>query len=131
MGLFLTILKIIGLIILFVLAIMLMVVLLVLFAPVRYKVLAEFNNDVKVSLRIRWLAGILYYRNDYPGVEGKLRFFGIPVGRNKKQKSYKKGRNENNELQNQSDQIDKEMIEPAEKIVGKEADSKQEYEKKY
>ena len=87
MEIFFAILKVLGLIILIALAVFLLIVALVLFAPVRYKVLAEFNNDVKVSLRVRWLAGILYYRKDFCGENSdRLRIFGIPFGIKKAKK---------------------------------------------
>lgn len=86
----LNILLTMGIIVLIILGIIAILALLVLFAPVRYRIKAEFNNDIRFVIKLRWLAGIISYAYDYPDNEGRLRILGFRTGGRRKKKAGKK-----------------------------------------
>lgn len=84
MGVFLTILKILGIVLASVLGLIIILLLLVLYAPVRYKLKGAYNGDVDGTVKVRWLfAGIksTIVKNDEKGMSVlvKLKIFGIPI----------------------------------------------------
>ncbi len=82
MHIFLVILKIIGITVLILLGIIVTLSLLILFVPVRYSVRADFDNDIRLSINLTWLARILQCRIGYPkGELWVVRLFGIPIAR--------------------------------------------------
>ena len=83
MALFLTVLKVIGIILLVLLGVLLLALLLVLFVPARYKVKLLGNGSLKepeVRGRLSFLWFVLRARVDYPGERLYcVRFFGFPI----------------------------------------------------
>ena len=84
MGVFLTILKILGIILASLLALIIVLILLVLYAPVRYKLKGAYNGDADGKVKVRWLfAGVQsdIVKNDEVGMSVlvKIKFFGIPI----------------------------------------------------
>ena len=55
MAVFLTILKILGIVLLCIIGLILLIVLLVLFAPIRYKLKGAYGEEIGGELKVRWL----------------------------------------------------------------------------
>lgn len=88
MHIVLLILKIVGIILLSLLGIVLLFALSVLFIPLRYKVTGDWHGQAKGVARVHWFFHILYFRADYDQKKGllmKLRIFGIPIWRTRKE----------------------------------------------
>ena len=84
MGVFLTILKILGIVLASLLGLIILILLLVLYAPVRYRLSGAYNGDVDGTVKVRWLfAGIksTIVKNDEAGMSVlvKIKVFGIPI----------------------------------------------------
>lgn len=84
MGVFLTILKILGIILASLIGFIILMVLLVLYAPVRYKIKGAYNSDIDGTVKVRWLfAGVSgnVLKNDEAGMSVlvKIKVFGIPI----------------------------------------------------
>lgn len=96
MAVFLTILKVIGIVIASIIGLVLFVISLVLFVPIRYKVKANKENCDETVIEahgtISWLLHILNIHIDYPSDDLiKIRVFFIRIGKkNKKDKKNKK-----------------------------------------
>lgn len=80
MAIFLSVLKIIGIVLLSILGLLVLVLLIALFVPVRYKLKADYDSDILADARISYLLHIISVRFLYNG-ESKLtiRLFGIPL----------------------------------------------------
>lgn len=80
MALFLTILKIIGIVLLVILVVLLAALLLVLFCPVAYRVKGEKRERLLLHMRVSWLFPFLYGKLKYEeGLSCILYLAGIPV----------------------------------------------------
>ncbi len=99
------ILKIILIILAIILGLVLLVTLLVLFAPVRYKLAADIDDDVAVTAKVRFLIvsiNIIFQKNDKK-LDTFLRIVGIKFklgdkdGKGKKEKKSKKEKKNNSE----------------------------------
>ena len=92
LGIFLTVLKIIGLVLLGILALLLLLLLIILFSPVRYGAHATKEEDILVTATVKWLLGIFKADLLYDGksLYSSARIF----GRNLKKKT---GTSENDE----------------------------------
>ncbi|MGN0346774.1 MAG: hypothetical protein ACI4DU_05765 [Lachnospiraceae bacterium] len=88
MGLFLTILKIIGIILLSVLGLLFIILLLLLFWPFQYRIAGQKKEELNGYVTISWLFHILcvkvFYKNDFNII---LRIFGIPIYNHKKKQN--------------------------------------------
>ena len=88
MGIFLSILKIIGIVLLCILGFILLILLLVLFVPFTYKVKGSYHEDISADARVGWLFGIAGVQvafadkalNLYLRILGFIR---IPLGKKK------------------------------------------------
>lgn len=88
MTILIAILKILGTCLLVLLALAVLIVLMLLFVPVRYKILASYNEEAKADIRISYLLHALTVRFIYEEVfEYKIRIFGIPFKALGKKKS--------------------------------------------
>ena len=83
MGIFLTILKILGIVLASIVGLLLLIILLVLFVPVTYKVSGEYGDKIGGRVKVGWLfasaTGNIKKTDD--GMDGiaKLKVFGIPI----------------------------------------------------
>ena len=87
MAVFLTILKIIGIVLLSILGVLLLLLLLVLFVPVRYRIALDYHDKFTAKARASFLLHIIHvgaYFNDTEDYDAVVRVFGIPVYRLKK-----------------------------------------------
>ncbi len=96
----LSILKLILIILSFILLLFVGLLLLLLLVPIRYKVTAETNNNIKIQGRISWLFRILSFHISYIGEEIKFKFmvFGIAILRSDKEKPKKPKKSKEKDL---------------------------------
>ena len=87
MGIFLSILKVIGIILLCILAFVLFLVLVVMICPIHYEGTAEFDEKANARIKVGWMLFIRFYLNV---VDNKLdyavKLFGLRVFPRKKKK---------------------------------------------
>lgn len=81
MSVVLTILKIVGILLLFLLAIVFLLIGLILFIPIRYRMKLQVDKDVDVGLTVSYLLHFVHFTAGYSEKEAKgmLRILGIPV----------------------------------------------------
>ena len=98
----LAILKWIGIILLSIVGLLLFFVVLLLFVPVRYVAVAEYQECFRYAFRVGWLFPLFYIRKSMKKQDIFLYVLGIPVkslsrdgGRKKKQKEEKKKTKDN------------------------------------
>jgi|GEM_PF-1311167 len=77
----LTILKTIGIVLLWIIAIAVILLALILFVPVRYKACGEWHESYKINACVSWLFHLVHFgvHFDGSGLTYKLRIAGIPV----------------------------------------------------
>ena len=126
MGVFLSVLKIIGLILLNILCFVLLLVLIILIAPIHYEGEVSFDEKANAKIKVGWLLFIRFYLNV---VDNKLdyaaKLFGLQVFPKKKKK--KKGKEEEEEQEEISGHmISEAKTEPEEEKPEKEAEKKEE-----
>ena len=91
MAIFLTVLKILGIVILCILGLVLLIVLLVLFCPFRYTVGGEMYDEIGADASVRWLfIKVLVDYTKEKGLVYKLKLLGIPIYRSDKEPKEKK-----------------------------------------
>ena len=92
MAVFLTILKIIGIVLLVILLLILAVLLLILLVPIRYDAAAAYHGEVKGKVKVTWLLRAislqLFAKKDQ--MRYQLKIFGIPLVSNGKKKKVEK-----------------------------------------
>ena len=112
MAVFLTILKILGIVLLCIIGLILLIVLLVLFAPIRYKLKGAYGEEIGGELKVRWLFASVVASGDKAedGIHAaaKIKVFGIPIkkiklmgdetGHGDKKSKKKKKQNKNDSL---------------------------------
>ena len=87
MAIFLTVLKILGIVILCILGLVLLILLLVLFCPFRYTVGGEMYDEVRADASVRWLfIKVLVDYTKEKGLVYKLKLLGIPIYSSDKEK---------------------------------------------
>lgn len=101
----LIILKITGIALLAILILVICLILMVLFIPLRYRIKAYFEEEKEkntVSVKARWLLGIVSINYIYPGNGGGvgIRVFGIPVLRKSKKRKPEKKKNKKKKVKN-------------------------------
>ena len=114
----LIVLKVIGILLLAILGLLIVLLSIVLFVPVRYKSLGEFDKgdkglEYQITAKVTWLVHIVSIKFQRNGNRNLLSFkiFGIEMlNREKKRSKRKKKRNKNqkNSKSNKSDIIEKE-----------------------
>ena len=91
MAIFLTVLKILGIVILCILGLVLLIVLLVLFCPFRYTVGGEMYDEIGADASVRWLfIKVLVDYTKEKGLVYKLKLLGIPIYSSDKEPKEKK-----------------------------------------
>ncbi|MBR1507763.1 MAG: DUF2953 domain-containing protein [Eubacterium sp.] len=91
MAIFLTVLKILGIVILCILGLVLLILLLVLFCPFRYTVGGEMYDEVRADASVRWLfIKVLVDYTKEKGLVYKLKLLGIPIYSSDKEPKEKK-----------------------------------------
>lgn len=91
MSIFLLILKIIGIVLLSVIGLILLLIALVLFVPIRYRVLADYDETFTASVKISYLLHIVTFLFSYDGQKSDkvLKIFGIKLSKKDKVKKEK------------------------------------------
>ena len=91
MAIFLTVLKILGIVILCILGLVLLILLLVLFCPFRYTVGGEMYDEIGADASVRWLfIKVLVDYTKEKGLVYKLKLLGIPIYSSDKEPKEKK-----------------------------------------
>lgn len=127
---FLTILKIIGILLAFVLGLLIILLLCVLFWPVRYKVKGSYKDDFRVCVKVGFLGPLVRFRLQYEEeLIYKLRIFGFPFMSSEKkvkQKKKKNHKNSNNIKQRKNHKEVANLIDEEEPVIVLEKSSKEE-----
>ena len=88
MAVFLTVLKIIGIVLLCILGLLLLLLLLILFWPFGYRLEASKKEDIRAKAKVSWLLHLIVVEVLWQsGLNLRLKLFGLPVYDHKRRKA--------------------------------------------